>query len=44
LSAGNIKSQYGGKDDSRFRKQLQEIDGRILALPAYRPIDLQFNP
>jgi hypothetical protein len=44
LSAGNIKSQYGSKDDSRFRKQLQEIDGRILALPAYRPIDLQFNP
>jgi len=43
LSAGDLESQFGGKDDPRFRKQLAEIDRRILALPAYRPIDVQFG-
>jgi hypothetical protein len=43
LSAADVKSQYGAKDDPRFRQQLQKIDGRILALPPYRPIDLQFS-
>jgi hypothetical protein len=43
ISAADLKSQYGGKDDPRFRKQLNEIDRRILALPPYRPIQLQFS-
>lgn len=43
LSAAEVKSQYGAKNDPRFRQQLSEIDGRILALPPYRATKLQFN-
>jgi hypothetical protein len=43
LSAGAMRKQYGAKNDPRFRKLLSEIDSRILALPPYRPINLQFG-
>jgi len=43
LSADELKLQFGRKDDPRFRKQLSEIDGRILALPAYRPATFQLS-
>jgi hypothetical protein len=36
MSAKDLGSQYGGKTDSRFLKQLQEIDQHVLLLPGYR--------
>jgi hypothetical protein len=38
ITAKDLATQYGGKDDPRFLKQLQEIDERIQRLPGYRPV------
>ncbi len=36
ISAKDLSSQFGGKTDPRFLKQLQEIDQHVLLLPGYR--------
>jgi hypothetical protein len=41
LTAVEVASQFGAKNDARFLKQLRTIDQRIGLLPAYRPQDIQ---
>jgi hypothetical protein len=43
LTAGTLRKQYGARNDPRFRKQLAEIDARIMALPPYRAPILRFS-
>ena len=43
LSAAAIKTHYGDQSDPRFRVRLNEIDQRILALPAYRVMDFRIK-
>jgi hypothetical protein len=43
VPAKDLALQFGGKDDPRFLKQLQAIDQRISALPAYRPAPPVFS-
>ena len=43
LTAVEIASDYGTKDDPRFRKQMQEIDRRLQDLPPYRSPVLQLG-
>ena len=38
LTAAEIASQYGTRDDPRFLQRLQEIDQRIGSLPPYRMV------
>jgi hypothetical protein len=40
LAAAEFKSRYGSRNDPRFQKLLQDIDGRIMILPAYRKVDI----
>jgi hypothetical protein len=35
ISAKDLTAKYGAKTDSRFVKQLQDIDQRVLVLPGY---------
>jgi hypothetical protein len=46
LTAVEVASQFGTKNDARFLKQLGAIDQRIQLLPAYRPQDIRgaFGP
>jgi hypothetical protein len=43
LSVADLKAKFGAQNDPEFRKMLNEINGRIMKLPPYRPIDLQFS-
>ncbi len=36
ISANDLKTQYGSKNDSRLTQQLRAIDERLLLLPGYR--------
>jgi hypothetical protein len=40
LTAVEVASQFGTKNDARFMKQLRAIDQRIEQLPPYRPQDI----
>jgi hypothetical protein len=38
LSASELRAQYGGKEDVRFRQELLNIKQRVLELPPYRVV------
>jgi hypothetical protein len=43
LTAVEVASDYGPKDDPRFQKQLQAIDHRVQQLPPYRMMGVQLS-